>query len=48
MCTMLGIALRFGVVFLILLPGIPPFNRITSDVIAGMGVTDFATVGGDR
>ena len=33
------------VVFFMLLSDIPPFGRITSDVITSMSVTDFTTVG---
>ena len=30
---------------LVLWPDIPPFGRITSDVIIGLSVTNFTTVG---
>ena len=45
MCPGLGVALRSGSLFLMLRPDIIQFGRRTLDVIIGMSVTDFATVG---
>ena len=45
MCPGLGIALRMMGRFFDVWPDIIQFGRITSDVITGMSVTDFTTVG---